>query len=170
LGIKSVSFWINREDNKNMGQFIFDVVVGLVVAAISIVAKWQWPLIKSLFDEESRRQARQVSGTWNAVEYFLGSSAKDTFKMEIICRGGRVTGTHTCLSGPDIDKKFNIEGTYKDQILSFVWKPTDDSALESGTVTARFVQDKRLEGHGLYIEPEDGKVYTSKFDATRPKP
>ena len=87
--------------------------------------------------------------------------------MEINCKGGQVTGTHTCLTGPDEGQKFDIAGTYKDQILTFTWMPSNRTVLESGTVTARLVKDRQLEGHGLYIEPADGKVYTSNFTANK---
>lgn len=150
-----------------MEKFIIDVIVGLVVALLILVAKWQWPLIKSLFDEESRRQAAQIAGTWDATEDFSGSKTQDTFTMEINCRGGRVSGTHTCLTGPDQGKRFDIEGRYKDQVLTFAWMPSSREALESGTITAKLTQDRLLEGHGLYIEPHDGKVYTSAFSAKK---
>jgi hypothetical protein len=151
----------------NSEKFIFDVAVGLVVALLSLVAKWQWPLIKSLFDAESRRQGAQISGVWKAIESFSGTNTQDTFSMEVTCRGGKVTGTHTCLTGPDEGKKFDIRGNYKDQVLTFAWMPSSREALESGTVTAKLAKDRRLEGHGLYIEPDDGKVYTSTFVADK---
>jgi hypothetical protein len=151
-----------------MEKLIFDVIVGLVVALLTLIAKWQWPLIKSLFDEESRRQARQIDGTWNATEDFSGSNTQNTYTMKINCRGGRVTGINTCLSGPDQGKDFDTEGAYKDQILTFTWMPSSREVLESGTVTVKLERDKLLVGHGLYIEPADGKVYTSIFKATKP--
>lgn len=150
-----------------MEKFFFDVLVGLAVATLTWVVKWQWPFIRSLFDAESRRQASQIKGTWQATEFFSGSKTQDTFTMEIDCRGGRVTGTHTCLSGPDEGKKFDIDGTYKDLILNFTWVPSNREELESGTITAKLAQDRLLEGHGLYIEPDDGKVYTSDFTANK---
>jgi hypothetical protein len=73
-----------------MEKFAYDVLVGLLVAFLTLVAKWQWPLITSLFEsEEVSRLARQISGTWDATEDFTGSSTTDTFAMEINCRGGR---------------------------------------------------------------------------------
>jgi hypothetical protein len=148
-------------------QFVFDVAVGLAVAVLTLVGKWQWPLIKSVFDAEGRRLAAQVNGRWKAIEAFSGSSTTDTFTMDIVCRSQRVTGTHTCLTGPDEGKRFDIVGTYKDQILTFTWAPSSREALESGTVTAKLVEDKVLRGHGLYIEPKDGLVYTSVFSAAK---
>jgi hypothetical protein len=149
-----------------MEKFIYDVIVGLLVAFLTLVAKWQWPLIKSLLTEESRRQAKQINGAWDVTEDFTDAT-QDTFTMELNCKGGRVTGTHTCLAGPDQGQTFDIEGTYKDQILSFTWMPKNRAALESGTVTAKLTHDRQLEGHGLYIEPSDGKVYTSNFIAKK---
>jgi hypothetical protein len=87
--------------------------------------------------------------------------------MVLSCRGGVVTGTHTCLSGPDQGRVFELQGSYKDLILTFAWFPSSREALESGTVTAKLVQDGVLAGHGLYIEPGDGKVYTSTYSARR---
>lgn len=149
-------------------KLIFDVVAGLLVALLLLVGKAQWPLIRNLFDAESRRQAKQISGTWKATEVFHDSRSQNTYTMHIKCRGGQVTGTHVCLTGPeDEGKTFDLRGTYKDRILTFAWAPSSREELESGTVTAILDQDRHLAGHGLYIEPADGKVHTSTYTATR---
>jgi hypothetical protein len=149
-------------------NFILDVVAGLTVTALSLAANWQWPLIRSLFDEESRRQAEQISGSWKASEAFHDSNTKNTYTMHISCRGGQVAGTHICLTGPDEGRTFDLRGTYKDRVLTFAWAPTSREELESGTVTAILDQDRHLAVHGLYIEPVDGKVHTSTDTATKP--
>jgi hypothetical protein len=148
-----------------MDRVIYDVFIGIIVAMISMISKWQWPLIKSLFDKESRRQARQITGRWKAHEIFADGK-EDEFAMELRCRGGEVTGTHYCDTGFDEAKEYQINGTYRDHILTFRWTPKSDATLESGTVTVRLVEDKKLEGRGLYVEPSDGKIYTSTFNAT----
>jgi hypothetical protein len=48
----------------------YDVIIGTVVAPITIVAQWQWHIVRSLFDQESRRQAAQINGEWDALELF----------------------------------------------------------------------------------------------------
>ena len=148
-------------------KIVLDVFVGAIVAILGVIAKWQWPFIRSLFDEESRRQAAQVSGLWEAIEQFPASHTQNKYTMHVKCRGGRVSGQHVCIDGPDKGKTFDLNGSYKDQILTFTWAPFDREALESGTVTARLSKDKLLQGHGLYIEPDDGKVYTSTYTATK---
>lgn len=100
----------------NPEKFAFDVTVGLVVALLTLIAKWQWPLIRSLFDEESRRLAAQVAGRWKASELFADTKM-NTYTMEIKCRAGQVTGTHICLSGPDEGKTFDLRGSYKIRCL-----------------------------------------------------
>ena len=156
-----------RAEGTTVEKFLLDVLVGLVVAGLSLIAKWQAPYIRSLFDAESRRLADQINGDWRVSEFFSGSRETDTFTMTLSCHGSRVTGNHVGLAGPDAGRRFDISGSYKDQILSFTWMPDNRSALESGTVTARLVRDKRLEGHGLYIEPADGRVYTSTIVADK---
>jgi hypothetical protein len=155
------------EKNMNPEKLILDVVAGLLVALLSLVGKAQWPLIRNLFDDESRRQAKQISGTWKATEVFHDSRSQNTYTMHVKCRGGQITGTHVCLTGPDAGKTFDLRGTYKDRVLTFAWTPSSREELESGTVTAILDQDRHLAGHGLYIEPADGKVHTSTYTATR---
>jgi hypothetical protein len=150
----------------NMHAFILDVAAGLFTGFLTLVATWQWPLIKSLFDRESRRQAKQIAGQWTARETFADGT-HDEFLLEIDCVSGRVTGAHSCMAGVDQKKQFPLVGTYKDQIVNFTWMPRDHSLLESGTVTARLVRDGELDGHGLYIEPTDGKVYASAYSARK---
>ena len=148
-------------------NLIVDVIVGGVIALFGIIAKWQWPVVRSLFDEESRRQAAQISGSWKATEVLSKSKEQNEYRMDIGCRGGQVTGKHTCTKGPDEGKAFDLKGTYKDLILAFTWMMSNREGLESGTVTVKLSEDKKLGGHGLYIEPDDGKVYTSTFTATK---
>jgi hypothetical protein len=145
---------------------LVEVIVGAILAVLGAIVKWQWPLIRSLFDAESRRQASQIEGSWNGHEHFA-DGAKDDFILKISCRSGIVKGTHYCVGGYDQHKEYEAEGRYKDHILSLRWAPKSKSALESGAIAARLVSDGKLEGHGLYVEPLDGRVYTSKFSATK---
>jgi len=149
-----------------MDTFAIGVISGLVVAFLLWLAKWQSPMIRSLFDVESRRQAKQLTGIWDAQELFIDGT-EDTFRMTLECKGGQVKGRHDCLTGHDAATAYDIVGTYKDLILTFHWKPIDIESLESGTVTVRLIKDHELEGYGLYVEPDDGKVYTSTFRASK---
>jgi hypothetical protein len=143
----------------------YDLIIGVVGGFVVLLLQWSWPLLQSIFDKDLRRQAKQISGSWSATENFQGSSEVDTFRVEISCVGGRVSGKYICLTGPDAGETFSIHGTFKDQILTFLWSKQGNRAIESGTVTARLTTAKQLEGHGLYIEPGDEKVYPSKFFA-----
>lgn len=112
--------------------------------------------------------ASQIEGEWDVTEIFEGPvPGVGKYTMRIQCQRGRVTGTYSCNSGPDKEGlEYNIEGTYKNQILSIIW--TSNETIESGTITARrLVGDPVLVGHGLFIEPKDGNVYTSKFEAKK---
>jgi len=150
-----------------MADILHDTLITIIVALLTLVASWQWRFIKSLFDAEIRRQSKQIIGKWNVIETF-NDGTEDNFTMELNCRGGKVTGTHYCNSGFDEGKEYDINGMYKDHILSFKWMPKDSEMLESGTVTVLLLpNNKLLDGHGLYIEPDDGKVYTSTFKASK---
>jgi hypothetical protein len=146
--------------------FIIGLASGLTVALLLWIFKIQSHFFKNLFDEESRRQAKQINGEWKASETFADGTI-DSFKLELKCIGGKVDGRQDCLTGHDEGKSYRIEGTYKDHILNFTWIPLNEQSIESGTVTARLIKDHNLDGHGLYIEPDDGKVYTSKFMAEK---
>ena len=148
-----------------MAKLAYDLVVAVLGGLLLLLLQQSWPRLQSIFDKDLRRQAKQISGPWDATEIFLGSNETDTFKMDITCVGGRVTGKYNCLTGPDAGDTFSIHGTFKDQILTFIWSKEGNRAIESGTVTARLTTGKQLEGHGLYIEPGDEKVYPSKFFA-----
>lgn len=152
-----------------MLKLSYDMLVGVgggvLAGLLTLLIQWRWLYIQSLFDKEARRQAKQISGKWQATEVFLGPTKQNTYSMEINCLGGRVTGKHACLTGADPGEEFPIEGTFRDQILAFVWNKKGERALELGTVTVRLVRQGELEGHGLYVEPSDGKVYTSTFSA-----
>jgi hypothetical protein len=152
-----------------MEKLFYDLTVGVssgvLTAALALVANWQWPLIQSWFDKEIRRQARLIEGQWETTEVFTASNTQGTYTLEINSKGRRVTGTLRGLTGPDQGTEFDVEGTFKDLILTYVWTKRGPRALESGTTTAKLVRDGELEGHGLYIEPGDGKVHTSTFTA-----
>jgi hypothetical protein len=148
-----------------MAKPAYDLVIGVIGGFVVLLLQRSWPWLQSIFDGDLRRQAKQIEGSWEATENFQGSSDIDTFRIEISCVGGRVSGKYICLTGPDAGETFSIHGTFKDQILTFLWSKEGNRAIESGTVTAKLTTAKQLEGHGLYIEPGDGKVYPSTFFA-----
>lgn len=143
------------------------VTGGLITAVLILVIKTNASLIQSWFDKEMRRQAALITGKWRATETFADRRSKDVFIMDLKCRGHRIKGTLDCIEGYDEGESFELEGMFRDLMLTFVWKKKGERALESGTVTVRLPlpREGELEGHGLYIEPRDGKVYTSKFEA-----
>lgn len=149
-----------------MNDFSMGIISGIAVSFLTWFTKMQLPLIRNFFDSESQRQAKQIAGEWDFRETF-SDNTEDTFLMTLHCKGGIVTGEHVCLEGFDAKKRYRIDGSYKDHILTFRWNRHDNDSLESGTITARLTKDNVLEGHGLYVEPEDGKIYTSIITGKR---
>jgi hypothetical protein len=152
-----------------MEKLFYDLTIGVasgvLTSALALASKQQWPLIQSWFDPEIRRQAKMIQGQWTTTEAFLASKTQGTYSLTIKPKGRRITGSLRGLEGPDPDADFDIEGTFKDLILTFTWRKKGLHALESGATTAKLVREGTLEGHGLYIEPRDGKVHTSTFRA-----
>jgi hypothetical protein len=148
-----------------MAKPAYDLIVGVIGGFVVLLLQRSWPWLQSVFDGDLRRQAKQIEGSWEATENFQGSGETGTFRIEISCVGGRVSGKYICLTGPDAGEPFSLHGTFKDQILTFLWSKEGNRATESGTVTAKLTTAKELEGHGLYFEPGDGKVHPSIFFA-----
>jgi hypothetical protein len=109
----------------------------------------------------------QLNGLWRATEEF-DDGTKAIFDMEIKCKNGIVKGTHHSVSGMDKGTTYKISGTYnKDNILNFLWTQKQKSKLESGTVSAKLINDGFLEGKGCFREPRDQKIHPSTFMAIK---
>lgn len=49
----------------------------------------------------------------------------------------------------DRHETFDLTGSFENLTLNFTW--TKKGSIESGTATLKYVGDKQLEGHGLYV-------------------
>jgi|BogFormECP12_OM1_1039635.scaffolds.fasta_scaffold71132_1 hypothetical protein len=152
----------------NMSLFL--KLLAFFVLLTVLERKFWWNFVIGKLTKEARRQSKQISGKWKTKEDFNSADfPKDIcmYDMELICNGGIVKGTQTCVDGYDKGKTYVVTGTYKDQILNLAWTRKDMSSLESGTASAKLNTDGHLEGHGIYLEPDDGKIHTSTFAAER---
>ena len=110
--------------------------------------------------------AELIEGAWKATEIFSDDHTKAKFRMELSCLGRQVRGMLICESGRfDKGAEFVLSGSFTHNILMLLWEKK--KSIESGTITVRLVEDKKLEDHGLYIALSNGQVYTSKFTATK---
>lgn len=153
-----------------MAEIVTGVVTHLIAAgtggAIVHVFKHYESLFRSWRNKDIEEIAKHIDGRWNATEVFSDDGSKAIFSMEFKCIGTQVTGVFLGVSGKvDKGSEFDLSGSFKDRVLSFTWKKRN--SLESGTVTVLLTRDNELEGHGLYVNPKDGKVYHSKFSAKK---
>ena len=151
-----------------MAEFLQGVVAHVVMAcfggAAGYVVHKNLLWLTKLFDPVARRQAGLINGTWTATEKFSDDGTQARYKLEFTCRGAQVTGTQTYASGrADKNQTFDLHGSFENLVLNLTWTKKD--SIETGTATLRYVSDKKLEGHGLYVL--DQKVYTSIFTATK---
>ena len=149
-----------------MNDLLIGIAAGLIAAGIGFFIKKNLVLIQNWRNEEIIRIARLIEGKWQATEIFSDDNSQSVFTMNLKCRLDQVvTGTQVCTSGFDNNQDFDLTGSFKDTILTFMWRKKGERAMESGATTVKLVREGELEGYGLYINPADGKVYTSTFTA-----
>jgi hypothetical protein len=153
-----------------MNELFLGVLTHLAAAGIGgtiiYVLRKHWSAIQNWRNEEVNRIAELIEGKWRATEVFSDDRSKAIFTMELRCSGTEVNGELVGIEGKyDRDAVFDLSGSFKDRVLTFVWKKR--KSLESGTVTVKLPRDRELEGAGLYIAPSDDKVYTSVFTAKK---
>lgn len=151
-----------------MNEFFAGVVAHILVAGaggvIGYVVKKNWLWIGKLFDSVAREQAKYIRGEWTATEKFSDDNSQAKYKLALACRGAQVSGTQSYTSGrADKHAVFDLTGSFMNSNLNLTW--TKKGSIETGAMTLRLTEDKRLEGHGLYIVKQ--KVYTSTFTATK---
>ena len=147
------------------------VIAGVIVAALIEFVRWLWPFIQALFDKEIRHQGQVFAGVWDTTEKFTGTNSTGQFEMELKCWGNKVKGTSKGRNGYDKDATFDLEGRFKNGILTLVWHKTGVGQLESGSLSAIYRIGKKgdlsLEGHGIYMEPKTLTLYPSTFTAKK---
>lgn len=150
-----------------MNEFLIGIASGVTATGIVFFIKKNMFLIQNWRNEELIRVARLIEGKWQATETFSDDNSNSEFTMNLKCSLDQaVTGTQVCTSGFDKNQEFELTGSFRDTVLTFMWRKKGERALESGATTVKLVREGVLEGHGLYINPADGKVYTSTFTAS----
>jgi hypothetical protein len=150
--------------NEFFGGVVGHIVVTLVGGGVGYFFRENLLWFGKLMDPTAKQQAQLIHGNWTAKETFSDDRSNAQYNLELRCRRAQVTGTQKFTSGRvDKNKTFDLTGSFENMVLNFTW--TEANSIETGSVTLKYVSNKRLEGHGLYVINQ--KVYTSVFTADK---
>lgn len=150
--------------NEFIGGVVAHIVTGLVGGVIGYIFRENILWLGKFMDPIAKSEARLISGEWTAKETFTDDNSCAQYKLALKCRRVQVTGTQSFMSGRvDKNRKFDLTGSFKNMVLNLTWAAK--GSVETGAMTLRYVNDKQLEGHGLYVFNQT--VYTSVIIATK---
>ncbi len=149
-------------------DFFNGIVGGLVATFLTLVIQRMWVSVVLPWHEERIYKDAHFEGRWNAKETYNDSEPNVVaeYIIEFQRQGHKVTGTSTCVNGPDKGKVYLLSGSFNNLILTLTWVPKDKRSLERGTLAMKLMENgKKMSGHGVFYSPITETVHTSSLEA-----
>ena len=156
-----------------MDKFLADLSVGVIgglvatFLALAITKLWK-SIIEPWYEERVYKDAH-IEGRWYSVESYSGPvNESEEFVWEIQRIGHKVLGSAVCIQGRESGKSFQIEGLFRNLILTAAYSSTDTSALDRGALTLMLVDNGRcLRGCIAYYDEKEHIIASGTIECKR---
>lgn len=151
--------------NTNMSvltSLLLGIVGGLVTSACVFFFGRIWRLnIEPWFEDLVYKDAR-IEGNWRGET--TRNSIPRVVVWEISQTGHRITATATPISGPNEGKRFNVEGMFRNSVLTVTYCMQSNQTLERGCLALKLINNgQRLQGHILRYDGLKEKVESAPY-------
>ena len=147
--------------NEIAGNISIGVIGGLVTTLFVVVLRSIWVnIILPWFEEKIYKDAK-IEGTWKGA-YKNGACGDEVIKINQSSH--RITGTMTCISGPDKGQVYQLEGEFKNLILTASYSSREIGSLDRGSITLMLKNNgHELTGHCSYYSDEEHNVVDAEY-------
>jgi hypothetical protein len=157
-------------DHLRNSELFVGVVAGLGTALIVFLSKFVWteklrPSLESIVYKDAK-----ITGRWKAKGKFdfMEEVVEEEFVWKLDQKAHRVQGTIECTSGPDEHRTYDINGSFRNLVLTAAYSAQDTAALDRGTVSLMLVNNgKTLQGFCSYYSYLDHKVRSCEYTCER---
>ena len=145
---------------------IIGVVSGLLTTFVVVVLRLMWLRIAEPWYENKVYKDAAIEGRWKAHVAFDDGSWNELW--ELYRTGHNVSGVVTTLNGPDEGMTFEIEGTFRNLILTGSYSAKNQAVIDRGTFTFTLVENgRKLIGHSAFYFDQQHAVETCKYNIER---
>jgi hypothetical protein len=136
-----------------MSELGIGVVSSILAVLIVFFVQCIWKGIVEPWYEERIYSDAKIEGVWELTYPELHLKESVTLKR----KGHSVTGTIVVTASSDTGKTYELDGRFKNLILTVSYSATDKSALDSGTFTLMLVDNgRRFNGvSSLYVDGQN---------------
>jgi hypothetical protein len=140
------------------------IVSGLVVTLIVVVFRGLWiAVIQPWYEERIYRDAK-IEGQWKSTY----ANSDDEELIELKRKGHRVSGVITVTQGTDHGKAYNLDGTFKNLILTASYSAMSQSSLDRGSYTLMLIHNgQKFKGHCAYYCDEENQILSEECEWER---
>lgn len=139
-----------------MDELVIGVVSGLVASFIVFVLhKLYLSVIRPWIEDRVYKDAR-IEGRW-CISYPEMSEVEEQVTLERSAH--KVTGQINCTKGPDAGKIYDVEGTFRNLLLTLTYASADRSALDRGAFVLQLNGNGgSFCGHSSYYYNQDHSI------------
>jgi len=118
-----------------------------------------WRHILEPWYEERLYKGVEISGVWEgSVEYPTGGENK--IVVDLRRRGYAVTGSAACVEGSDKGMRWNLIGTFRNNILTFTYDSASKREIDRGAGGYHLIDNGRtLKGGCFYHDDGDNTMH-----------
>ncbi len=140
-----------------MESIAIGIIAGLVTTFIVVVIQKFWSnAIEPWYEEKIYKDAR-IEGVW--VGTYPDIDLKEIVTLNRVAHS--VTGDVAIVEGPNQGQTYELNGTFKNLILTATYSAKDRQSLDRGSYTLMLKNNgKAMEGHSSFYEDDKGLIET----------
>jgi len=152
---------INYDPSTIAGAIVWGIVAGILTAVTLFVIRELWLTIFTPWYEERLYRGAKIEGFWRSTTNYLdGGSNEMVYQFQR--KGHRIWGDISCIEGIDKGRKWNLEGQFKDLILTFHYESAHPRVLDKGSASLMLTHNgEKLEGHLVYYANKGNQMKTA---------
>jgi len=136
-------------------EFITGITSGIVTTIFVFTFRSVWHSSIIPWFEERIYKDIKIEGDW--FSFYPEASDERSEKVEIARRGHAITGSMTCINGPDRGEKYILTGSFRNMILPLIYESANRNKSDRGALSLRITSNgQRMVGKiSMYFDHSD---------------
>ncbi|MER2513588.1 MAG: hypothetical protein ABTQ25_14415 [Nitrosomonas ureae] len=149
-------------------NFGIGIISGLITALLILIFRYWWLGILRPWYEERVYKDSRIDKTWYAYTDDSKGTEPEELQWNLKQVAHEIHGTIICLGGLDKGKSYEVKGSFHNLILTAVYKSTDSTALDRGTISLMLTNNgQTLKGYCSYYSSSSNAIATCSYECER---
>jgi len=150
-----------------MAEIGIGIIAGLLTTILVVLVQKIWVSAVEPWYEERVYKDAKIEGEWEVTYPAIKLSELATLKR----KGHKISGVVAVIEGPDRGKTYEVEGLFKNLLLTLSYSAMDRASLDRGTYTLILRDNgRKLEGASAFYEDGTNSIDKQACDWERKTP